>query len=85
MTDNITLSSREPNSQIIGAREPDSQSSHIYKSWLRRMALKFLEHPDNEVIFFLEDERNNLIPSMIILYGIDKVVDDLTETILSLR
>jgi hypothetical protein len=57
----------------------------IYEGWLTRMALKFLEHPDNEVVFFLEDTKNNLIPVMIQTYGLEKVIDDLTNTIDSLK
>jgi hypothetical protein len=49
------------------------------------MGLKFLENPDNEVIIFLEDHKNNLIPVMIQTYGLEKIISDLTETIDSLR
>jgi hypothetical protein len=61
------------------------KNDQIYKDWLKRMALKFLERLDNEVILFLENERNNFIPIMIGLYGMDRVIDDLTKTIDSLR
>jgi hypothetical protein len=57
----------------------------IYEGWLKRMALKFLENPDNEVVIFLEDHRNNLIPAMIQMHGLSKVMRDLTKTIDSLR
>jgi hypothetical protein len=67
-------------SAIIGP-----SSIKIYEGWLKRMALKFLENPDNEVIIFLEDHRNNLIPVMIQTHGLSKVIRDLTKTIDSLR
>ena len=57
----------------------------IYEGWLKRMALKFLENPDNEVVIFLEDHRNNLIPVMIQMHSLNKVMRDLTKTIDSLR
>jgi hypothetical protein len=60
-------------------------SIDYYRDWLKRMALKFLENPDNEVIIFLEDHKNNLIPVMIQTYGLEKIIHDLTKTIDSLR
>ncbi len=60
-------------------------SIDYYGDWLKRMALKFLENPDNEVIIFLEDHKNNLIPVMIQTYGLEKIIHDLTKTIDSLR
>jgi hypothetical protein len=57
----------------------------IYRGWLERMALKFLEHPDNHVVIFLEETHNNLTPIMIEKNGLEKVIADLTETIDSLR
>lgn len=62
----------------------DITLSH-YRDWLKRMALKFLENPDNDVVIFLEDHRNNLIPVMIQTHGLGKVIHDLTKTIDSLR
>lgn len=57
----------------------------LYDDWLDRMALRFLENPDNEVVIFLEDTRSNLIPVMIQTYGLEKVIDDLTNAINNLR
>jgi hypothetical protein len=60
-------------------------TNDIYEGWLTRMAFKFLENPDNEVIFFLEDTKNNLVPVMIQTYGLEKVIEDLTWKIDNLR
>jgi hypothetical protein len=57
----------------------------IYEEWLERMSLKFLEHPDNEVILFLDTTHSNLTPIMIETYGLKRVIIDLTKTIDSLR
>jgi hypothetical protein len=62
-----------------------SNKENHYQDWLKRIGLKFLENPDNEVIIFLEDHKNNLIPVMIQTYGLEKIISDLTETIDSLR
>jgi len=60
-------------------------TNNLYDGWLERMALKFLENPDNEVIIFLEDSRNNLVFVAIQTYGLEKVIEDLTWKIDNLR
>lgn len=60
-------------------------TNKLYEEWLERMSLKFLEHPDNEVIIFLENTHNNLISIAILEYGLEQVINDLTKTVDSLR
>lgn len=60
-------------------------NSQIYEEWLERMSLKFLEHPDNDVVLFLDTTHSNLILVMIESYGLSRIVSDLTKTIDSLR